>query len=500
LELICKEIKKRFGSVIALSNATLTVKSGEVRALVGGNGSGKSTLSKILGGSALQDSGEVLLDGQPYAVKSPIEAKHKGVIITSQELSLLPNLNIVENVCLCNMDRKKRSAFLDYHKMEQRTRKVLKRLGKEHLIDKEINMLPTNEQYLLELAKALVQIPRVLIIDEITSALYKGDVALVKTILEELKQKGVVILFISHRLNEVFDLCDSVTVLRNGDTVGTFKSAELSEMQLISYMSGRDVTQEHVVDRSVIKSGDQKVILEAKVHLEEFDKDIELNVVQGEFIGVAGLDGQGQSEMLRTLFGMGQPVDLTFYGQQRRITSPSKAIKTGFAFLSGNREREGIFKERSIAENFNAVNHLVLNRKQDEDVDTCLKKNGVKYHGTKDLITSLSGGNQQKVVIARWTYTGARILLADDPTKGIDIQARRDAHETFCRMIQEGASVIMISSDDEELVETSKMMPLARVIVMYEGQIARTLIGEDINLEAIAASSSGQSSSEVKES
>ena len=473
----------------------MTVKSGEIRALVGGNGSGKSTLSKILGGSVLQDSGEVLLDGHPYAVKSPIEAKHKGVIITSQELSLLPNLNIVENICLCNMDQKR--GFLDYYKMEQRTREVLERFGKEHLINKAISMLPANEQYLLELAKALVQTPHVLIVDEITSALHKGEVALVKTILEELKQKGVITLFISHRLNEVFDLCDSVTVLRNGDTVGTFKSAELSEMQLISHMSGRDVTQEHAVECSAIKPGDRKVILEAKVHLEEFDKDIELNIVQGEFIGVAGLDGQGQSEMLRTLFGMRRPVDLTFCGKPLRIHSPSKAIKNGFAFLSGDREREGTFKERSIAENFNAVNNLVLNKKYDEDTDTCLKKNGVKYNSAKDLITSLSGGNQQKVVIARWTYTGAKILLADDPTKGIDIQARREVHETFRKMIQEGTSVIMISSDDEELVETSKMMPFARVIIMYEGQIARTLVGEDINLEAIAASSSGQLSSEV---
>ncbi|MFP3154849.1 sugar ABC transporter ATP-binding protein [Lachnospiraceae bacterium ZAX-1] len=498
MELVCKEIKKRFGSVIALSNATLTARSGEILALVGGNGSGKSTLAKILGGSVGQDSGEVLLDGKPYAVKSPIEAKQQGVVITSQELSLLPNLNIVENICLCNMDRKKGIGFLDYRKMEQRTREALGRLGKEDLIYKEISTLPANEQYLLELAKALVQIPRVLIVDEITSALYKGDVALVKTILEELRDKGVIILFISHRLNEVFDMCDSVTVLRNGDTVGTIKSSELSEMELISHMSGRDVTQEHATEHTSVKREGLKAILQAKIHLEEFNKNVELDVMQGEFIGVAGLAGQGQSEMLRTLFGMEHPIDITFHGQSLRINSPAKAIKSGFAFLSGDRG-EGTFKERSIAENFNAVNSLVLNRKNEDDVDTCLKKNGVKYSAAKDLITSLSGGNQQKVVIARWTYTGAKILLADDPTKGIDIQARRDVHETFRRMIKEGTSVIMISSDDEELVETSKMMPLSRVVVIYEGQIARTLIGEDINIEAIAAAanSAGQSNSGV---
>lgn len=497
MELICRDIQKRFGSVVALSNAELTAKSGEIRALVGGNGSGKSTLAKILGGSVAPDSGEVLLDGVPYSVQSPIEAKEKGVVITSQELSLIENISIMENICLCNMDTKRGAKFLDYEKMERRTREALRMINKEHLIDMEIGLLPANEQYLMEFAKALVQQPKVLIVDEITSALYKGDVELVKTILNELKAKGVIVLFISHRLNEVFDICDAVTVLRNGDTVGTFNSGELSEMQLISYMSGREVSEEHKVNRSVMDRSGRKVALKANIHLDSFKKDVELEVLEGEFVGVAGLDGQGQAEMLRALYAMHKPIDVEFYGKSLHIASPGSAVKNGFAFLSGNRETEGTFKERSISENFDAVNKLVLKKKNKDDVDVCLKNNGVKYGAAGDLITSLSGGNQQKVVIARWTYTGAKLLLADDPTKGIDIQARRDVHETFLRMIEEGASVIMISSDDEELVETSGMMPLSRVVVMYEGEIASTLTGDDINLEAIAANSSGRAGSEV---
>ncbi|WP_066646657.1 sugar ABC transporter ATP-binding protein [Christensenella timonensis] len=500
MELICNNVTKRFGSVVALSNATLNAKAGEVRALVGGNGSGKSTLAKILGGSVAIDSGEITLDGEVYQVDSPVQAKQKGIVITSQELSLLKNLNIVQNICLCNMDRKKGVPLLDYKEMERRTRDVLKLINKEHLIGSEIGSLPANEQYLLELAKALVQKPKVLIVDEITSALYKADVALVAKILENLKREGVIVLFISHRMNEVFDMCDSVTVLRNGDTVGTFDKHELTEIALISHMSGREISSEHREESKAVDMGDHATLMETKVSLPNFGKEVGFVVRESEFVGIAGLDGQGQTTLLRSLFGMNGAIDMTLAGKQIRVTSPGNAIAHGFAFLSGDREAEGTFKERSIAENFGAVTNLVL-KKKSADVDKSLQENGVKYNSSKDLIISLSGGNQQKVVIARWTCTDAKLLLADDPTKGIDIQARRDVHDTFLKMIEKGASVVMISSDDEELVETCKMMPLSRVLVMYEGEIAQTLTGGDITLEKIAAAASGgKLNSEVKKS
>lgn len=496
MELVCEKVTKRFGSVIALSNATMTVKTGEVRALVGGNGSGKSTLSKILGGIIENDEGIITIDGQTYVVNSPIQAKNKGIIMTSQELSLLGNLTVSENMCLCNLDVKKGIPLLNRKQMKKRTQDVLAMIGKEKLIHAKIESLPANEQYLLELSKALIQKPKILIVDEITSALYKGDVDVVEKILNKLKEEGVIVLFISHRLNEVFRFCDSVTVLRNGDTVGTYKVKDLDENTLISYMSGRDITDEINFSKQIDEEHSEIILETGNIHLQAFHKEVTLSVRKSEFIGIAGLDGQGQRTFLRSLFGLHGAVNITFHNKNLVINSPRKAVTSGFAFISGDRESEGTFKERSISENFAVVSSLVF-RKKVSGINEYLRGCGVKYNDIKERIISLSGGNQQKIVIARWTSSKPKIILADDPTKGIDIQARREVHETFRKLLEQGSSVLMISSDDEELVETSKMMPLSRVIVFYEGEIVKTLRGEEITIENIAANSSGKTNSKV---
>ena len=490
MEVKIQNVTKRYGSVIALSNADFELHSGEIRALVGGNGSGKSTVSKILTGIASRDTGDILIDGKSYDAGSPREGKDNGIVMTSQELSLLPNLTVAENICLCNMDARGKLKFVDKKAMERRARELLKEVNKEDIMNMEINDLPANEQYLVEFVKALAQSPKVLIVDEITSALYKADVDAVIRIMNRLKEEGVITLFISHRLNEVLTMCDTVTVLRNGDTIGTFNTKDLDENKLISYMSGREIEDVEVSAHKDVSTA--KVVLDTgDVHLKRFKTTARLEAREGEFIGVAGLDGQGQKEFLRALFAMNGPINLKFKGEDLHLKHPRDAVEKGFAFISGDREREGTFKERSIAENANAVNSLVLKNKI-EDIDAFLKKNGVKYGKSSDLITSLSGGNQQKVVISRWTATNPQLILADDPTKGIDIQARRDVHNTMRLLLEEGNSVIMISSDDEELVETANMMPLGRIIVFYEGEIVATLSGDAINVENISAASSGK--------
>ena len=493
MKLECKNISKRYGSVVALNNADLTIESGEIRGLVGGNGSGKSTLSKILSGAAVLDEAEILIDNFPYKANSPREGKEKGIVMTAQELSLLRNLSVSYNINLCFLDEiLGKSRFINKDYAEQRAIELLEMLNIKHILEMNINDISTNEQYLVEFAKALIQKPKILIVDEITSALYKNDVEIVKNVLFKLRDEGIIIIYISHRLNEIFEICDNVTVLRNGNTVGTFDVSNIDENELISYMSGREIKDVLVSEH--LDEGSTPVILDTKdvpLNVHNKDTSVRLRVREKEFVGIAGLEGQGQKDFLRSLFAIDKPITLEYKGEVVTLNGPRDAVKNKFAFISGDREVEGTFKERSIAENAVAVSDLVLNSKIQE-VDDLLKNSGVKYSNAKDLIISLSGGNQQKVVISRWTATKPNIILADDPTKGIDIQARRDVHETMRNMLESGSSVIMISSDDEELVETSKMMPMSRVVVFYEGTIVATLYGEDISLENISATSSGK--------
>lgn len=329
MELKIENVTKKFGSNVALSNADFTLRSGEIRALVGGNGSGKSTISKILTGIVGKDTGDILIDGKSFNGKNPREGKDHGIIMTSQELSLLPNLSVAENICLCNLDTYGKSKFTAKKASVKRARELLRKVNKEEIINMQIHDLPANEQYLVEFVKALAQNPKVLIVDEITSALYKSDVDAVTKILNELKDEGVIILFISHRLNEVLTICDTVTVLRNGDTVGTYNTKEINENKLISYMSGRDI--EDVVVSEHKNVSDAKTVLDTGiVHLPQFDTYVHLEVKEGEFVGVAGLDGQGQKEFLRSLFAMNGPIDLIFKGKTLHLKHPRDAVKYGF--------------------------------------------------------------------------------------------------------------------------------------------------------------------------
>ncbi|WHH59039.1 sugar ABC transporter ATP-binding protein [Petroclostridium sp. X23] len=490
MNLRCDGISKIYGSVIAISNADLSVKKGEVRAILGGNGSGKSTLAKILGGAVKPNAGNIEVYGRPYTVQSPSEAKKNGVVITSQELSLFMNLTVEENLCICNIPVSG-SIFTDKKAIKEKALYILKKLGLEEILYKSIASLPANEQYLIEFAKALVQEPQILIIDEITSALYRKDVEVVKKIINELKEKGCSILFISHRMPEIYSICDSVTVMKNGETIGTFRIDEKDENELLSLMTGRNIcSNQHKVQEIEIQEADKREIVISinDIELPQFHSKIDLELKEGDIIGIAGLQGHGQSDLVRKLFGMEGPVDLSVHGKQRHIASPYQAVKAGFAFISGNREQEGTFRERSVSENLRAVSNLVL-KKEKVDELKLLKDYGVKFDTPKQQITALSGGNQQKVVIGRWTSTLPKLLLADDPTKGIDVQARRDVHQIMRQLAESGSVVIMVSSDDEELVELTQITKYSKVIVMYEGKIVRVLTGADITEENIAAAS-----------
>ena len=494
MSLRCQSVAKNYGSVVALKDANLQVNPGEIRALLGGNGSGKSTLAKAIGGIIKRSSGTIEIDGKIVDFTSPDEAKKHRVVVASQELSLFNNLTVAENIMACALPQK-HGVFLDRKQLQKAAVTVLDQLGLSHIIDTPLKNLPANHKYMVEFAKTLVQKPYVLILDEITSPLYREDVETVKRVMHELKQEGCIILFISHRMHELFDICDTVTVMKDGVAIADKKINETTPTELLALMTGLSAEEidarsmnDQVEEKSEGKSDQRDVLLSLKsMILPHFGKAIDLTVKRGDFVGIAGLQGHGQSDLIRSIYGLQSKGEFTYKGKLVKNGTPRKAAKNGMAFISGDRTGDGIYPIRSVSENVKSVSDLIVNQKI-RDVYQVLDQFKVKYNNQpKHFITSLSGGNQQKVVVARWLVTKPDLLLADDPTKGIDVQARYDLHKSFVELTNQGTGVVMVSSDDEELVEISHMAANSRVLIMYEGKIVKELTGEAITAENILA-------------
>jgi ABC-type sugar transport system ATPase subunit len=487
LSIVCQHIKKFYDTVVALKDASIEVKKGEIRALLGGNGSGKSTLGKVISGNIYSDAGNVYLDGKDIVFDNPAQAKQAGVVLASQELSLFTNMTVEENIMLCTLPTK--ASFVNKKSLRNKALEVLQSVGMEPLMGKLISELPPNQQYMVEFAKTLAQNPKILILDEITSPMYSEDVKIVNKMMQKLKAAGTSIIFISHRMNEIYALCDSVTVMKNGVTIATFDVKETSEKQLIKLMTGREINLNSLKQEPVLQEEREHrdVLLEAKqLKVPGFNSCIDIQIRKGDIIGIAGLQGNGQSELIRKLYGLKKPADLVMKnGQTVTINSARSAVKCNFAFISGDREVEGTYQERSVQENVLAVSSLVKRNKNCNPYKI-LDKYGVKYHSNvKQKITSLSGGNQQKVVVARWLATAPVLLLADDPTKGIDVQSRMDLHTEFKKLADQGSALVMVSSDDDELVNLAALSPNSRIWVMYRGKIIKTLRGKEISRENI---------------
>ena len=373
----------------------------------------------------------------------------------------------------------------------------MERLGLAHLIDYSIDELPDNQKYMLEFAKVLAQDPEVLIVDEVTSALFSKDVEIVRSILIELSRKGVSVIFISHRMQEIFSICQTVTVMRNGATIGTYDLDQISHEHLFNLMSAKSqvkekkvplIVQEEVEATGKERSEKEKILSVRNIVCSTLGGSIDLDAKAGEFIGISGLQGQGQSELVRNLFGISGKVEIEIEGQRRVIDHPYQAIRRGIAFVSGDREKEGTFSERSIKENLDAVCNTVLGDGE-ADYTKVINDFGIVVNSLNQPIKGLSGGNQQKVVIGRWISMQPKILLADDPNKGVDVEARRDVHYILKALVDGGATVIMVSSDDEELVEISKIIKTTRILIMYEGKFVKTLTGPDISVQNIVEAS-----------
>lgn len=482
-----ENICKSYGGVRALKNANVSIGSGEIRALLGGNGSGKSTLIKIASGLIHADSGKIYIDGAQVSVQTPKAAKRLGLVATSQELSILPNLTVGENIALCAIPRTA-IGFTNYREIRARSLKILEELGLADKIDVPVASLALNERYLIELGKAMFQQFDVLLIDEVTSALYEADVATVKRILNRYKREGKIIVFVSHRMKEIRDICDTVTVMRNGEIIETNDVCAVDDDYLLSLMIGEK--KEAVAApaqggaRANAAVGDQTYIRIRNLPIAAYGTKIDLDLARGEIVGVAGLQGHGQSDIVRTLHGLNDPIRIQLDGREFEIRSPIDAVRRGIAFVSGDREREGSFRQHNLGENLSAVKELILGQKIPSRT-AVLDQLNVKYASESQGILALSGGNQQKVIFARWICSQPLLLLADDPSKGIDVNARAEMQGILKELSEAGTSMIIVSSDDDELEKLCRVSENSRVIVMYEGRIVTTLRGAEITRDNI---------------
>lgn len=474
------DVVKTFGSVQAVSNGRLTVGRGEIHALLGANGCGKSTLSKIIAGTHAATSGTVLIDGKPAAFASPREAEEAGIALFYQELSLIPQMTVEANIFL-GREPKNAAGFVDREKMRADTEALIRLFGDAAghglMPDTRVGDLPPSQRQIVEILKVYAKAPKIVIMDEATATLDGRQVAVFFDILRKMRDGGVSTVFISHRLDEVFAICDRITVMRNGETVAEVVTEETTQEEVVRLMVG-DVRRAE--KRSAQAQSAARPILAIDGVGGSRLSDVSLSLAPGEILGLGGLQGQGQSELLRGLFGITEfrEGQIRLEGQATRIRRPSQAVAKGLAYISGDRGSDAALPGRSIFENLAAA-VLVSERRMIvragtlaprlADVAALLK---TKYARLSDAIGTLSGGNQQKVFIARWLATNPKVLLLDDPTKGIDLGAKADLFALIRELADKGIGILLYSSEDSELLDNCD-----RVAVFNGGSVVTELSG-----------------------
>ena len=483
-----KNISKTFPGVKALDNVTLEVKPGEVHALIGENGAGKSTLIKILAGIYSPDEGaQFYFEGKEAEIKKPIDATLKGISIIYQDLSLFPNLTVAENIYIGRDSNSSSLKKINWKGMEEIAERALKELDVQIDVNLTVEKLSIAQQQLIEIARALAFEAKLIVMDEPTSSLSASEVEKLYKVINNLKQKGISIIFVSHKLKELFTVSDRFTVLRDGKYVGTYESKELTEDKLINLMVGRQVLYEK--NKGGVQTGE--TIFEVKGLSKEGNfKDISFELKKGEVLGITGLVGSGRTELAQAIFGVNRPFtgEIKIYGEKVSIKSSEDAVKKGIAYVPESRKTQGLILEQSIINNIslpilktlrNALG--LINRKKEVDLAN-------HYIGSLDVRPALpnlktgkmSGGNQQKVVIGKWLSTKPKILIIDEPTNGIDIGAKTEIHKLLRKLASEGIGVIMISSELPEVLAVSD-----RILVMRHGRIAGELGIEEATQENI---------------
>ena len=478
------EVCKRFPGVQALQDATLEVAPGEVHVLLGENGAGKSTLMKVLCGQYAADEGDISLAGQAIAPESPIEAEALGLVMIHQELNLIPGLTVAENIFLGHEPT--RSGFILGDVMRQTSAELLRRLRCGVDPDTPVAHLSVAEQQLVEIARALKEEARLLVMDEPTAALADHEIEALFEVIHDLGREDVPVIYISHRMREIFAIGDRVTVMRDGKTVGTREIQKTDVNELIQLMVGRTIDEQ--IAKREVEIGDPVLVVDGLAR-EGVLSPVSLSVGAGEILGIAGLMGSGRTELARAIFGA-DPVDagaVTVGGTTLPSNNPAASIEAGLGFLTEDRKQQGLVLQMSVGENVTLTSLNRISRHGFLDIAAERKRAGELVEKLHIRVTSLdqetvnlSGGNQQKVVLARWLAVGCRVLLFDEPTRGIDVGAKAEIYELIGELVERGVAVVLISSEMPELLGLAD-----RVAVMHEGALQGVLNRDEANQERI---------------
>jgi ribose transport system ATP-binding protein len=485
-------ISKRYGGVRALERAELTVEAGRVHAVLGENGAGKSTLIKTMSGVVVPDEGRMLLDGREVRFADPAAANAAGIVCIFQELSLIPDLSVADNIVVANPPL--RFGMIDRRAQRRIAEEALARAGGEDIHPSAlVKDLPLSRRQMVEIAKALARKPRVLILDEATSALTASDVTKVFKVLKRLRDEGIALLYISHRMHEIAELADDCTVFRNGRNVASYQAGTKSDEEVVELMIGREYHNVFPKKPEPMSKGASPVLEARNLTWPPRLNGVSLKVRPGEVVGLGGLDGQGQRELLLALFGVLRGVggDILIDGKAASINSPraAKDEKIGMALIPEDRKTEGLMLPMAVRDNlsFAAMSRfskggIIDAAGERRAIDEMIKLLAIKTDGTSVPVGSLSGGNQQKVVIAKWLMRKPRIILLNDPTRGIDVGTKQEIYTLLRRLADDGAAIILYSTDYDELIGCCD-----RVLVMYDGSVRAELSGAGLTEHALIA-------------
>ncbi|MBO6258587.1 MAG: sugar ABC transporter ATP-binding protein [Succinivibrio sp.] len=487
-------ISKSFPGIKALDNISLSLEKGEIHALLGENGAGKSTLMKIMCGVYNNDEGEILLDGEKVVFSNYKDAINKGIGIIFQEFSLIPYMNTVENIFL-NREIKNKFGLIDYKTMKAETKKLLDSLDIHFDVDVPVNTLSVADQQFIEISKALSLNARILVLDEPTATLTPKEAERLFRIMRALKEKGVGMFFISHHLEEIFQICDNISVLRDGQYIGSRSIKDCNTDELVEMMVGRKLTNTYPVKTHTITRN--APVLEVKdLQLTKNSKPNSFKLYPGEILGFSGLVGAGRTELARAMMGADPcyKKEVFIDGRKEKLNSPSEALEKGIGLLPENRKVEGLILPFSVKDNISMNNFskwmkagMFIDGVQERlTANKIISDVRIKTPTPDTPVMSLSGGNQQKVVIGRWLNNDCKVLIFDEPTRGIDVGAKSEIYEIMRRLTDEGMAVIMISSELPEIVGVCD-----RVEVFREGNIVADLTGDDINSTTIMRYATG---------